>query len=641
MDRDNFDDNPPAAKSFAKRFPLGDVVTNDLKRSITRESVDKFIETFSVGKKIVGVSNAATSANLTLAEEHQLNGLNSYSALNGGSGHSDGTYFGVRLFNDSSAPSSAVWDGATADVTVSGGAITAADIVEGGSGYTDGEKLYFDSSIIGGTPQAFIQITSAGISTAEGNYVQVTGIGTTSGGYFRLTDTSNKVVSIARTTGDPIVVENQYLINLGPAVTISQTAHDTISGISTFTAQSGPHGLLAGNSFDILDSSNNNLGHFVVNSATSPTLFTAKTGASLGGARFALKHGLSANNASAGETGENLGVRGLAPFANDTLLLNEVLTTQDQFKVTLPGGTTTRITDKFPLGSYIQVGNEIMRVKSSSLTGTNSDEIRVIRGSMGTITESHANGSLIKKIELIPIELRRPSILRASGHTFEYLGYGPGNYSTGLPQVQVKTLTEEEFLSQAQETACGTVLYTGMDSDGDFYIGNTKYSSQSGEQTTFDVPTPTITGENPNRLSVVFDEIIVKERILVEGGNSGQILSQFDGPVTFNADVRMNQQLILNNNLRVTGNVDFRNLTDAQNCNDANASLRVLGGVAIGKRLFTCDTIKSDGGLIVAGISTFNTGIVPDTDEGAYIGRAKRPWDEAYIGGENSRWWWY
>ena len=89
-------------------------------------------------------------------------------------------------------------------------------------------------------------------------------------------------------------------------------------------------------------------------------------------------------------------------------------------------------------------------------------------------SSNNTSGTQIKKINLQPIELRRPSILRASGHTFEYLGYGPGNYSTGLPQVQVKTLTEdEEFLSQAQETSCGTVLYTGMDSDGDFYIGNT------------------------------------------------------------------------------------------------------------------------------------------------------------------------
>ena len=37
LDRDNAEDNPPAAVSFAKRTPLGEVVTNDLKRSITRE----------------------------------------------------------------------------------------------------------------------------------------------------------------------------------------------------------------------------------------------------------------------------------------------------------------------------------------------------------------------------------------------------------------------------------------------------------------------------------------------------------------------------------------------------------------------------------------------------------------------------
>ena len=81
-----------------------------------------------------------------------------------------------------------------------------------------------------------------------------------------------------------------------------------------------------------------------------------------------------------------------------------------------------------------------MRVKDTTFGGSNNDQVKVIRGSMGTIIESHADNSIVKKIKIQPIELRRPSILRASGHTFEYLGYGPGNYSTGLPQVQVKTL---------------------------------------------------------------------------------------------------------------------------------------------------------------------------------------------------------
>ena len=176
-----------------------------------------------------------------------------------------------------------------------------------------------------------------------------------------------------------------------------------------------------------------------------------------------------------------------------------------------------------------------------------------------------------------------------------------------------------------------------MDSDGDFYIGNTKYSAQSGEQKTFDVPTPTVTGEDPNRLSVVFDEVIVKERILVEGGTSGQILSQFDGPVTFNGDVRMNRQLILNNNLRVVGKVDFTNTNRAEDATDKNAALRVAGGVAIGRNLIVGEELDVKGNLNVVGISTFNgevkidTGIRPDTDEGAYLGTAALPFSEAHI----------
>jgi len=610
QDRDNYQDNPAATTTFAKRFPLGDVSTNDLKRSLTRETVDRFVNAFSHGKKISSVVDSGTSAVITFDSEHQLAGVKQYTTLNGGSGHVNGTYYNVKLFNSNAAPSSAVWDGATANVTVSGGAVTSATIVESGSGYTNAEQLYFDSSVIGGTPQANIVVNTAGISTAVGNYVQVTGIGTTAGGYYRITDTSNKsAISIAKTTGDATIVANQYAINLGPAVTISQTAYNSTTKIATYQSLSSPHGLLAGNALRILDNSNNNLGDYVVNNVNNANEFTVKVPSSLTTARWSLKHGMSANSASADNLGENLGVRSLAIFDNETLILGQSITSEEQFIVDLPGagiGTASR----FPLGSYIQIDNEIMRVKSSTLTGAGSNEIEVIRGSMGTIIESHSNGSLIKKIKLTPVEFRRPSIIRASGHTFEYLGYGPGNYSTGLPQVQVKTLSEkEDFLAQAQETSCGSVLYTGMNSDGDFYIGNTKYSAQSGEQITFDVPTPTITGEDPNRLSVVFDEVIVKERILVEGGNSGQILSQFDGPVTFNGDVRMNRQLVLNDNLRVTGHIEIKNTTESTNC--TTGALIVAGGVGISKRLNVCGDVKfssttaststTTGSLIVGG----------------------------------------
>jgi predicted acyltransferase (DUF342 family) len=91
-------------------------------------------------------------------------------------------------------------------------------------------------------------------------------------------------------------------------------------------------------------------------------------------------------------------------------------------------------------------------------------------------------------------------------------------------------------------------------------------------------------------LSVVFDEVIVKERILVEGGNSGQILSQFDGPVTFNGDVRMNRQLILNDNLRVSGHVEIKNDTESTSC--TTGALTIVGGVGVQKRLNVCGDVK-------------------------------------------------
>mgnify|MGYP007000305621 CR=1 len=72
---------------------------------------------------------------------------------------------------------------------------------------------------------------------------------------------------------------------------------------------------------------------------------------------------------------------------------------------------------------------------------------------------------------------------------------------------------------------------------GDFFIGNKKINSATGQEKSFDIPIPTITGEDPSANSVVFDEVTVKQRINVEGGSQQNILSQFDGPVTFTNDV--------------------------------------------------------------------------------------------------------
>ena len=263
-------------------------------------------------------------------------------------------------------------------------------------------------------------------------------------------------------------------------------------------------------------------------------------------------------------------------------------------KVEVPNaGIGTNI--RFPLGSYVQIDGEILRITTSELSGSGLNEVGVVRGALGSIKADHLSGSLIRKITPIPIEFKRPSIIRASGHTFEYIGYGPGNYSTGLPQVQVKTLSErEEFLVQSQERSCGQVVYTGMNNEGDFFIGNKRVSSSTGQEKTFDAPVPTVTGEDPSRLSVVFDEVVIKERLKVEGGTSRTILSQFDGPVAFSQDVRFDAITSFSKTINITQGTQSESTT--------TGDLVIAGGVGIAK------SVHIGGDLIVTG--KFNGGAV-------------------------------
>ena len=607
-DRDNVNANPPEAVSYAKRFPIGQVVTNDLKKSITRETTNQFLKNFDSSIGITTVTNNATTAVIVLDEEHGLQSLKYHTTLTGGSGHTNGTYHNVRLLNNNTTPSSAPWDGATAKVVVSGNSVTSVEITEGGSGYTSGETLFFDSlpvsqGGIGGAPSANIGIVTAGISSATGNYIQVTGLSTGTDSYHRIQAIDNSKQITVKKTAAEVLFNGQQIHDMGPWVAVGSAT--TTSGITTFTTPVD-HGLVVGNQFRVLNSSDSNLGDFVVTSVVGVTTFSAKTTSSLTDPKYILKHGLSDNESISGAAGENIDIRGYNSYGHESLILKETIdTSKVAFKVTLPDGTTTAtsITTRFPLGSYVQIGGEIMRVASSSLSGSGGDEITVIRGSLGTNSGNHLIESRIKKIKPLPIELRRPSILRSSGHTFEYVGFGPGNYSTALPQLQNRSLTErEEFLNQAQETSCGNVVYTGMNDKGDFYIGNTKIASASGQQTTFDIPVPTVTGEDPNRLSFVADEVIVKERLLVEGGSSKQILSQFDGPVTLNHNLRLSdptKQLTTEAKISAQDG-RFRDQTNSTSV--TTGSVVIDGGLGLAKDLRIGGNIIGDGATDISGI---------------------------------------
>ncbi|NBP01958.1 MAG: hypothetical protein EBU90_17890, partial [Proteobacteria bacterium] len=430
LDRDNVDSNPPAAKTFAKRSPIGEVVTNDLKKSITRESVDLALKEIGIGLTISSVSSSTNSATITFPRFHGLSGIVTYNnttagsfPLTTGNSYIDGTYYNVKLYNDSGLT---IWKGATAKVVVSGQALYSVDIVSPGSGYADGDVLYFDTAVIGNGNLGKLTLSSAGISTNIGDVVQITGAGTTSDGYYRITSVpSSTSVSIAKTAGDPTILSSQYAFINGPSIQInSSSSYDSTTGITTFVTSSA-HGLLAGNRFCVIDSSNNNLGDYLVEAKISVTSFTAVTNKSISAAGgYILKHGLSSNEGISDVRAENFGTRQVTFYDNETFTLTSALTTGTIINLSSNSGIATA--QRLPLGSYIQIDNEIMRVVSSD----NTTSATVLRAVFGTVQENHDASSLIRKINPVPVEFRRPSILRASGHTFEYLGYGPGNYST-------------------------------------------------------------------------------------------------------------------------------------------------------------------------------------------------------------------
>ena len=454
----------------------------------------------------------------------------------------------------------------------------------------------------------------SGVSTNIGDSVQLTGIGTATDGLYRIaTIPSTTQISVALTATSPRPQIDQYAINVGPSAEIASESFSVDT--TTFTTVLG-HGLISGQKFKVLDANNQDLGSFLVKTKVSATSFTAVTTIDLGTPKFILPDGVASATPLSDKENENVGSRGLSFYDGDYFFLGANATNSTTITVSLPNSgnnDAAAIRSRFPIGSYLQAGDEIMRVKSTSVSG--SSQIQVIRSALGTPQQNHLANDIVRKITPRAIEFRRPSIIRASGHTFEYLGFGPGNYSTALPQVQVRTLSErEEFLVQSQERSCGTVVYTGMNNRGDFFIGNKRVSSATGQERTFDAPIATVTGEDPSRLSVIFDEVIIKERLVVEGGKSNTILTQFDGPVTFNKLVKINEDLTVNGIMKLNNTFEITNFT--QSISKDTGCLVLEGGLGVEKNVnvgmeFNAlgdSTIGSLGittNFTVGGISTF------------------------------------
>ena len=91
-----------------------------------------------------------------------------------------------------------------------------------------------------------------------------------------------------------------------------------------------------------------------------------------------------------------------------------------------------------------------------------------------------------------------------------------------------------------------------MNADGDFYTGNKKVNSATGQEEVFDAPVPTVTGEDPGvgGVNIGFDvlsplEASINRSLRVEGGPDRNIISEFDGPLIINKNLLLLLQRVL------------------------------------------------------------------------------------------------
>ena len=558
--RDNPVSDPEATTCFARSSLIGEVVVNDVKNSITRETINKFAHDTDVGVGINNIQSVGVSTHTIYTSiDHGLNRITGVQINNGGSGYGSGSAGDVYNARLVSIGASVTGAHATAKITVDGsGTITNVKIMDGGSAYGIGNTL----AIVGVntfTPytQAVVEVTS--VYNNVGDTLRVVGVKSESySGYndlYRITSVpigaansitveSSSSVSGYSTTGvGQTLTSGSYLYLTGEAIRINSLTYTTSSGIATVVTANS-HGLKVDQKVRFTGANEDlYVGDFVVTEvldvlSSTPTysfsvnIGIGTTSPTATGTLYAYRQGYSSNAGTITVENENFGGRMVPMYAGITTTLSANVSTATIDEINITGISNIDVN----IGDYFIIDDEIVRVKT---TTTGSNPVFVFRGVLGTKPSVHSINSTIRKIYINPIELRRHSISRASGHTFEYVGFGPGNYSTALPDRQNRSISAaEELLAQSTKKEGGINFYTGMNDKGISYSGNKKLSTITGVEEIFDTPVQTVTGEDigtrPNINVINPLEGNFERSIRVEGGADNKAISEFNGPVIFN-----------------------------------------------------------------------------------------------------------
>tara|TARA_A100001201_G_scaffold37608_1_gene39525 strand:- start:1451 stop:7336 length:5886 start_codon:yes stop_codon:yes gene_type:complete len=560
-DRDTPNSDPDESKCFASSGLIGEVVVNDPKKSVTKETTNKFVRDVNIGFGITDLASQSGTAHTIYTQvDHGFNRATSLSIVNPGSGYGSGApanIYNARLVGGAS-------DGkhATAKITVNGsGTITAVKLMDGGSAYGVGNTL----TVAGvaqttGFSEAVVRVDS--VYSNVGDTVKVIGI--SSEGYSKFNDLYRITSVTSDRTFNAVSVNtnvNRSVLGLGvtacaeaygyltgESIRVSGLTYDHTSGIATVTS-SNAHGLAVDQKVKLTGANQSQYnGDFIVteilDDLSLPTYsFSVRIGVgtaspSATGTIFAYREGVSSNDGIITVDNENLNGRMVANYAGITTTLSATISSPSDENISLSGIAQLDVN----IGDYLAIEDEIVRIKTT-VTGLNP--LTVFRGVLGTRRKAHAANSVVRKIFINPVEFRRHSIIRASGHTFEYVGFGPGNYSTALPDKQDRQISaDEELLAQSTKREGGINFYTGMNDKGISYSGNKKLSTITGSEEIFDTPIKTITGEdisNVPALNVISPvEGSFSRSIRVEGGADNKVASEFNGPLIVNNKITSN-----------------------------------------------------------------------------------------------------
>lgn len=560
LDRDNADSDPKESASYASPETIGEVFVDNVQNSITKENLGKFYKDFRVGFGITNIiSSTGTSHTIYTDIDHGLAGITSVTIVSSGSNYVQGSYYGTDLVGFAG---SVTGSNASARITVNSiGQLSNIVIMDGGSNYGIGNTLTVIPAAGIGTTTGFtpavIRVDS--IVNNVNDTIKIYGLKEPYDGY----NTVYSIVGFATGSAKQINVSSASIVNgftstfiglstasdafvlqTGKVLTVSTFSYNSTTGVGIVTFSS-EHGLNLHNKvvFGGFNQSYFNQEAVVtrVRSLTSLEVNLGYGGAGLStaGSIKVYPTNFDSFGGDINELNENIGGRSFVQYDGITSYIRTQLTRDvnalDQLII------NNAFSSGFRLGDYLQVNNEIFRIKTT--VSQTSDVVQVFRSLLGTKRQTHDALSIVKKIKVLPVEFHRNSIIRSSGHTFEYVGFGPGNYSTAFPERQDRSLTDrEELLSQAKESDGGIVFYTGMNDEGNFYTGNKKINSATGTEEVFDSPVPSVAGENINEDKIGTEivstsEVSVSDKIKVDGGRDKNIISEFEGPVTFNNKV--------------------------------------------------------------------------------------------------------